>query len=38
MPSVAERMADRWEPTDVTVPAVTKQPATTGGATAEDVE
>ena len=38
MPSVAERLAERWEPTDVTVPAVTKQPATTGGATAEDVE
>jgi fructose 1,6-bisphosphate aldolase/phosphatase len=38
MPSVAERLADRWEPTDVTVPTVTKQPATTGGASAEDVE
>jgi fructose 1,6-bisphosphate aldolase/phosphatase len=38
MPSVAERLAERWEPTDVTVPTVTKQPATTGGATAEDVE
>jgi fructose 1,6-bisphosphate aldolase/phosphatase len=38
MPSVAEKLAERWEPTDVTVPTVTKQPATTSGSASEDMD
>jgi fructose 1,6-bisphosphate aldolase/phosphatase len=36
MPSVAERLKDRWEPTDVTVPTITREHAVE--ASAEDVE
>jgi fructose 1,6-bisphosphate aldolase/phosphatase len=36
MPSVAEKLKDRWEPTDVSVPTITREP--TVKATAEDVE
>jgi fructose 1,6-bisphosphate aldolase/phosphatase len=36
MPSVAERLKDRWEPTDVSVPAITREHAVEPSA--EDVE
>jgi hypothetical protein len=32
MPSVAKRLADRWEAADVAVPTVQRQPAATPGA------
>jgi fructose 1,6-bisphosphate aldolase/phosphatase len=36
MPEVAERLKNRWEPTDVSVPTITGAPSVT--ASADDVE
>jgi fructose 1,6-bisphosphate aldolase/phosphatase len=38
MPSVAQRLKDRWEPTDVTVPTVTRARPGAGGPGSGDVE
>jgi hypothetical protein len=36
MPAVAEKLSERWEPTDVSVPTITRE--RTVRAAAEDVE